>query len=106
MKRNTNDFIRASALRIVLSTALISLSAILLAMAAPNNAKKAPRQVTATGQSSGIPAPAIFTAATPAPTPGPCDKIAFDSNRDGNDEIYVMNADGTGQTRLTNNPAL
>jgi dipeptidyl aminopeptidase/acylaminoacyl peptidase len=32
-------------------------------------------------------------------------KIAFNSNRDGNDEIYVMNADGTGQTRLTNNAA-
>src|SRR5215212_7084034 len=32
-------------------------------------------------------------------------KIAFVSNRDGNDEIYVMNADGSGQTRLTNNPA-
>ena len=35
-----------------------------------------------------------------AATPG---KIAFVSNRDGNDEIYVMNADGSGQTRLTNN---
>ena len=32
-------------------------------------------------------------------------KIAFNSNRDGNYEIYVMNADGSGQTRLTNNPA-
>src|SRR3954469_3700262 len=32
-------------------------------------------------------------------------KIAFDSNRDGNEEIYVMNPDGTGQTRLTNDPA-
>ena len=32
-------------------------------------------------------------------------KIAFTSNRDGNDEIYVMNADGTGVTRLTDNPA-
>jgi len=29
-------------------------------------------------------------------------KIAFDSDRDGNNEIYVMNADGTGLTRLTN----
>src|SRR5437762_1089425 len=29
-------------------------------------------------------------------------KIAFTSDRDGNDEIYVMNADGTGVTRLTN----
>jgi tricorn protease-like protein len=32
-------------------------------------------------------------------------KIAFNSNRDGNEEIYVMNADGTGQTRLTNDAA-
>ncbi len=30
-------------------------------------------------------------------------KIAFDSNRDGNNEIYVMNANGSGQTRLTSN---
>jgi Tol biopolymer transport system component len=30
-------------------------------------------------------------------------KIAFVSDRDGNREIYVMNADGTDQTRLTNN---
>jgi TolB protein len=33
-------------------------------------------------------------------------KIAFTSNRDGNPEIYVMNADGTGERRLTNNPAI
>jgi len=32
-------------------------------------------------------------------------KIAFDSLRDGNFEIYVMNPDGSNQTRLTNNPA-
>ena len=31
------------------------------------------------------------------------DRIAFSSERDGNLEIYVMNADGTGQTRLTKN---
>jgi dipeptidyl aminopeptidase/acylaminoacyl peptidase len=35
--------------------------------------------------------------------PGP--PIAFMSTRDGNPEIYVMNADGTGQVNLTNNPA-
>lgn len=29
-------------------------------------------------------------------------KIVFASNRDGSMQIYVMNADGTGQTRLTN----
>ena len=32
-------------------------------------------------------------------------KIVFQSTRDGQPEIYVMNADGSGQTRLTNNPA-
>ena len=32
-------------------------------------------------------------------------KIAFHSDRDGDLEIYVMNSDGSGQTRLTNNPA-
>jgi VCBS repeat-containing protein len=32
-------------------------------------------------------------------------KIAFDTNRDGNNEIYVMNADGTGLVRMTNNSA-
>jgi dipeptidyl aminopeptidase/acylaminoacyl peptidase len=32
-------------------------------------------------------------------------KIAFDTNRDGNEEIYVMNPDGTGQTRLTSDGA-
>jgi Tol biopolymer transport system component len=29
-------------------------------------------------------------------------KIVFVSNRTGNNEIYVMNADGTGQTQITN----
>lgn len=29
-------------------------------------------------------------------------KIAFTSDRDGNYEIYVMNSDGSGQTRITN----
>jgi TolB protein len=31
-------------------------------------------------------------------------RIAFWSNRDGNGEIYVMNVDGSGVRRLTNNP--
>ena len=30
-------------------------------------------------------------------------KILFDTNRDGNWEIYTMKADGSGQTRLTEN---
>jgi len=32
-------------------------------------------------------------------------KILFASNRDGNFEIYSMNPDGTGPTRLTTNGA-
>jgi Tol biopolymer transport system component len=32
-------------------------------------------------------------------------RIAFTSNRDGQNEIYVMNADGTNLVNLTNNPA-
>ena len=32
-------------------------------------------------------------------------KIAFMSDRDGNNEIYTINVDGSEQVRLTNNPA-
>jgi Tol biopolymer transport system component len=40
--------------------------------------------------------PSIASAATPG-------KIAFVSDRDGDAEIFIMNADGSGQTPLTNN---
>ncbi len=33
-------------------------------------------------------------------------RITFFSNRDGNGDIYVMNADGSNLTRLTDNPAM
>lgn len=32
------------------------------------------------------------------------DRLAFDSNRDSEQEIYVMGNDGSEQTRLTNDP--
>lgn len=40
-----------------------------------------------------------------ATVPGANGKIAFHSDRDGQHEIYAMNADGSGQTDLSNNPA-
>lgn len=36
--------------------------------------------------------------------PGTNGKVAFESYRDSNAEIYTMNPDGSGQTNLTNNP--
>ena len=54
-------------------------------------------------QPTAAPTPtATLPPSTTAPATG---KIAFASDRDGNYEIYVMNADGSGQTRLTDNPA-
>jgi Tol biopolymer transport system component len=50
---------------------------------------------------------AILAACGDEGEPGPIatGKIAFRSERDGNLDIYVMKADGTGLTRLTNNSA-
>ena len=50
----------------------------------------------------------IFVPSPPASYatfPGTNGEIAFTSGRDGAQEIYVMNADGSGQTNCTNNPA-
>lgn len=37
--------------------------------------------------------------------PGANGKIAFVSDRDGDEDIYLMNSDGTGPVQLTNHPA-
>ena len=44
----------------------------------------------------------VYTIGSEPPPPA-VGQIAFISNRDGNDEVYIMNADGSGQTRLTSN---
>ena len=46
-----------------------------------------------------------FAVLTVALACGQESRIAFHSNRDGNWDIYVMNADGSDPTRLTDNPA-
>ena len=53
----------------------------------------------------GVIALGAVGAPPPTATPTPSGRIAFESERDGNVEIYVMNADGTGLTNLTNNAA-
>ena len=52
-----------------------------------------------------VPASAVSAPVGNAAFPGANGKIAFLSGRDGNGEIYVMNADGSGQTNLTRNAA-
>jgi WD40-like Beta Propeller Repeat/Thrombospondin type 3 repeat len=57
----------------------------------------------ATGQELGpLTGPSAANDYDPAWSPDGT-KIAFTSDRDGNDEVYVMNADGTQESRLTDN---
>jgi Tol biopolymer transport system component/formylglycine-generating enzyme required for sulfatase activity len=69
-----------------------------------------PKPVPPTGTSTPIP-PTPTPTSTDIPVPptatpiGGGGRIAFESNRDGNWEIYVMNVDSSEQTNLTNNPA-
>jgi serine/threonine protein kinase len=68
---------------------------------------------TATATLTYTPVPTFtpFPTATPTPTAlpsatpfgGGSGQIAFVSERDGNREIYLMNSDGSNQSRLTNN---
>ena len=50
------------------------------------------------------PAPTAVPTTVPTAVPQTHSRIVFDSYRDGNWEIYVMNPDGSGQTRLTKSP--
>jgi len=68
----------------------------------------ATRAPTKTPQATATAVPPTPTASPPTATltatPASSARIAFISDRDGNWEIYVMNADGTGQTNLSNDP--
>ena len=50
--------------------------------------------------------PAQTTEPTPQDADANTPRLAFHSNRDGNWNIYVMNPDGSDQTRLTDHPAV
>lgn len=61
-----------------------------------------PPQATTTSPTETIPSPEPTTTLLTMPPTG---RIAFSSGRDGDREIYVMNADGSGQTNLSQNPS-
>ncbi len=67
-----------------------------------------PEPTATTELPTDTPIPAEDTP-TPEPTEPPAaaasEKIAFISNRDGNWEVFVMNANGSEQTNLTNSPS-
>jgi Tol biopolymer transport system component len=46
----------------------------------------------------------LFAVSLPSCAGAPRAQIAFTSTRNGKDETYVMNADGTNQISLTKNP--
>ncbi|HEX8292194.1 MAG TPA: hypothetical protein VF570_10585, partial [Pyrinomonadaceae bacterium] len=60
---------------------------------------------TPTPQPTPTATPTPVPTATPTPAPGPGGRVLFVSRRDGSDDIFVANADGTGAVNLTNSPA-
>ena len=75
----------------------VLLGAALVAAACGEQGASGPTPESATAPEPGA---ALAVAQQLADGPG---KIAFVSTRDGNQEIYVMNTDGSNQARLTNN---
>jgi hypothetical protein len=62
------------------------------------------RRIVVTVTTAGLLISGLPSDEAGAAFPGANGKIAFESTRDGDGEIYVMNADGSGPTNLTNNP--
>ena len=90
------------------ATVTLTLPATLAPISTPMATLTATAIPTPTETVTAIPAPTETATAIPAPTRPPfadMGQIAFISDRDGSREIYVMNADGSGQTRLTSNSA-
>src|SRR4051794_13461696 len=66
-----------------------------------------PRRIVA-GLGMGLSTLALAVDVSPAgaqSTPRVDDRIVIDSEHTGNDEIYIVNGDGSGVVQLTNHPA-
>src|SRR5512138_1539031 len=70
----------------------------------PTMIRHATASATATSAASTIETSTPALTATPLSVTG-LGQIAFVSDRDGDDEIYVMNTDGSGVRRVTDNTA-
>ena len=91
----------------IIITIALTLAALLSAACGGRSDAGAPPTALAGATATAAPLPTP-TAPTPAPTAAPVaqsERIAFESDRDGNREIYAMNPDGGSVTRLTNNDA-
>jgi Tol biopolymer transport system component len=71
----------------------------------PTETRPVPTSTATPAKDTLAEAEAISDTPTPTAIPEPSGRIAFDSYRDDNWEVYVMNADGSGLVNLTNNPA-
>ncbi len=69
------------------------------------SAAVSPARVAATAVCLGLLIAGWAAPRAPAAFPGENGKIAFQTTRDGNTEIYTMNADGTGQVNRSTNAA-
>lgn len=104
MRDNYRNNLKRLALVTVGLVLLVILAQVGVTYAAP------PAQGPILGSVPPVPTP---PGAPPPPAPPPLFRgvcclpgVAFNSMRDGNEEIYVMRSDGTGVTRLTFNPAI
>lgn len=86
----------------------ILLFTLLLSSCSTPGVSETPAAVMSTASATALitqePVPTATLQPTEAPPPLPC-MIAFDSDRDGNREIYIMSPDGKDPVNLTNNPA-
>ena len=87
-----------------LLTVLVAAAMLVLAVGCSNNNAEVEQLRKELDELKAATPTATATAtATPTPTPTPVSRIVFYSDRDGDYDIYVMDADGTHVQQLTDN---